>query len=397
MKLSRMIIWLLLGTACAWVLMMWFVPESHQDGLFLCSGKEYQFYDFFCPRSVLSSNRPYVDIGMSSANGPVQRADQCYPALAVFLVGLFPESVAGALVCQTMGAIIYLFGAFLLFRKYDVPARLPLASLLVSSPFLFSVEVGNLILHAAGALFVFMAWYDSEKRSRRIWAAVALAAAAVLKITPAILGLAWLCSPRKRNWRGALLSGALFVLLLTVPFAFLGGLEGFTAWIENARTNSQIYALRNTFGLYGFVAELIRVVGYNAEVLPIVHAPLRLFSSLFAGVLLVRAFARGTDDFSRLGLLTLGMLFLPPTMMRYTVLYVIPLFIVGTLRSTDAGARTFGLCWLAGCIPLQIPLLLGSANVCFATAAMLDLCRMLLRKTTPSDTTNVKYANDQLC
>lgn len=379
-KLTRMVVWTLVGAACAWALLMCFVPESHQDGLFLASAREFHFCDFFFPRSVLSMVRPYAETGMSPSLGCVARADQCYPALAVFLAGLFSENLTGALVCQAVGSLVYFGGVWLLLRKFDAAHPAALLSLCVSAPYLFAAEVGNQILYAAGASFVFLAWHDSDRRGCRALAAGALAFAAVLKITPALLGLVYLCSPRRRDWRGAVLAGFLFVILLVVPFAFLGGADAFLSWMENARANSQIYAMRNTFGPFGLVAELTRVVGYNGEVMPLVHGPLRLLSSLFACVLLVGAFVRDTDEFSRVCLLALGMLFLPPTMMCYTVLYVVPLFIVGTYRSTGPRARVFAFCWLTSCLPLQVPLLLGSANVCFTAAAMLDLSLLLLRR-----------------
>lgn len=380
MKLSRMVIWALVGAAFVWVLLMWFVPGSHQDGLFFCSAREYQFCDFFCPRSVLAMVRPYAEAGMSSAIGNVQRADQCYPALAVFLSGLFPETVMGAIACQALGSVVYFLGVWLYLGKYGVARPLLMASLLVSAPYLFAAEVGNQILYAAGASFVFLSWYDSNRRSCRVLAVFALAVAAVLKIAPAILGLAWLCSPQKRDWRGAFLSAGVFILLLVVPFAFWGGIDGCAAWFENARANAQVYATRNELGLYGLIAELTHVVGYNGEVMPLIHGPLRLLSSLLAVVLLVSAFLRESDEFLRLCRLTLGMLFLPPTMMCYTVLYAVPLFIVGTCRSEGPYARSFALCWLTSCLSLRVPLLLGSANVCFAAAAILDLSCLLLHR-----------------
>jgi len=385
MSTFRKCLLLLAAAAALWGCLLAFAPQAGQNALFFCSGEDRIFFDFFNARTVASMEHPYVDVGRHPIIGAVQRQDQCYPALAVRFVGLFPDSTSGAAVCQTLGTLLFMFGLVLFLRKYRIPPTLPAAALAVSAPFLFAAEVGNLILHAVGASLVFLAWYDSPSRWRRFCAAWALAVAAVLKIAPALLGLLYLATPGRRNLRGAFLAGGAFAVLLLVPFAFFGGGTSFCAWLANARLNSEIYATWNAFGPYGLVAGLAAIVGYKAEVLSAVHTPLRFFSSAFAVVLLIRAFARNTDDFSRVCLVSLGMLFLPATMMCYTVLYVVPLFIVGTARYTGPCARAFAWCWIATCLPLQIPLLMGSATACFAAAAMLDLCRILLRGRTPAE------------
>jgi len=372
---------LLLAVAAAvWAGLLVWVPEARQERLFFCDAQVRHFFDYFNPRSILTAERPYAAPGTSPAIGTVDRQDQCYAALAVHLSGLFPETIGGALACQAFGVAVYLFGFALILRKYGVPVILPTATLLVSGPFLFSVEVGNQILYAAGLALVFLAWYDSDRRSRRVWAVLALAVAAVLKLTPALLGLAYLCSPRQRDWRGAILAGLVFSVLLTVPFVFLGGTDAFVAWLENAQANSQVYAVRNGFGPYGLVAEFAQVVGFRWELLSLIHTPLRLVSSLFAIVLLVRAFLVAKDEFRRLCLIVLGMLFLPPTMMCYTVLYLVPFLVIGTFRCAGASVRTFAIAWIACCLPLQVPLLLGSANACMAVSALLDLSILLFRR-----------------
>lgn len=387
MILLRRITFLLVLSACAWGALFLFVPNSHQDSVFFCSAKDLYFMDFFMPRSMLSMEHPYAAQGNSPFIGCVPRAGQCYPALAVLLSGCFEESVSGAVLCQALGILVYLLGVWMVLRKYKVDAPVAVASLLVSSPCLFSFEVGNLIFYAAGAVMFFIAWYDSDSRKRRVVAALALAIAAVLKIAPVILGLAYLRRGRARDWRGAFLSGSFFLILLLVPFAFWSGAEGFSSWVENARANSSQaeYVTRNVFGFYGLVSGLVQIVGYSAEVMPVLQTPVRLFSSVFGLLLVILAAFRDGDEFVQMCLLALGMLFVPSTMMCYTVLYVLPFFLVGTARCHGRMANAFGLCFVSSCLPLQIPLLLGSANICFSAAAMLDLSFMLLKQKTAQE------------
>lgn len=364
-------------TAVIWSALLVFVPSSGQDSVFFFNVRNSHFLDYFWTRTVSSMANPYLEDAWSPYVGEVARHDQCYPALVYQFVGLFPDTPGGAFVCSLLGTLVYFTGVWTLLRRFRVPTLLPLLSLLVSVRVMFSFEVGNPIFYAAGATCFFFAWYDSDNRILRLTAALALASASVMKITPAMLGLAYLLPGRKIDWRGPIVSAVAFLVLFLLPFASFGGADGFLAWMANASGNSAAYAWRNSLGLYGLVSSSLDVLGFGHKS---IHLPLRILSSSFAVLLIVRAFLTRGDRFARLGLLTLGMLFFPPTMMTYTMLYVVPLLIVGTWRYAGKPATSFAICWAACNVPLQIPLLFGSLNRCLMPAAMLDVCYVLWRR-----------------
>jgi hypothetical protein len=115
------------------------------------------------------------------------------------------------------------FSVFLLYMSLDKMARkcrvspFLLISLFLSYPFLFSIERGNYIVLSAASVGFFICYYDSEKTSERVFAAICLALATVLKITPVFFGLLYF---EKRQYREIFLSAIIAVLLAFLPFLY---------------------------------------------------------------------------------------------------------------------------------------------------------------------------------
>ena len=179
------------------------------------------------PDAYVKTDLPEVFPG----SGPIERADVCNPALPMLLVRLFPATFGGGLAATLVGAFAYLAAAVLYLRRRSGGATpWSVAALAATLPFLFAVQVGNVILYAAAAGVVFLALYDAESRSERIAAALALSFAFAVKISPAALGVLYFAAWRKQ-WRYAALAAAAGVLLLAVPFAAYGGAAGFAEWL----------------------------------------------------------------------------------------------------------------------------------------------------------------------
>ena len=97
-------------------------------------------------------------------------------------------------------------------------------------------ERANNILLALACLCCFFAFKDSEKRLLRELALVMLCVASAIKLYPAIFGLLLL---KERRWKDILRCMLYGAVLLFVPFAFMGGAEGFRAWIELLRSGTE--------------------------------------------------------------------------------------------------------------------------------------------------------------
>ena len=382
-RLSTVVFGLLAVFGIVWVAFFAGFPNSEQSALFFCRAQKKYCYDFFTNKAVSCMPSPYIDVTTCNMvdSKKVCRCDQCYPPLANYWVGLFPESFAGALSCTLIGVLFFIFGFFVFVDRYVPRQRLiSIAAICSSAPFLFAVTLSNLILYAVGCSLVFFAWHDSNSRVRKFVAAIALAVAAVLKITPALLGLLYL----GRGWRTrigyAVLSGCAAAFLFAVPFAFCGGTEAFRAWLENAAMNSSGYGYLNCFGLYGIVTLLVQ--SFTMRQLPLVALEvLRTVSSCFGIFVLIRGCVCDDGSWKRGVSVALGMHFIPPTMMYYTALYVVPFAITGIFHADKRIRRSSVAYFISQCILLRIPLFLGppgSLNAVFAAAASIDMAFVLL-------------------
>ncbi len=280
-------------------------------------------------------------------SGPIERADICNPPLPMLLVRVFPATFGGGLAATAIGAFAYLAAAaFYLRRRAGIATGWAVVALAATLPFLFAVQVGNVILYAAAAGVVFLAFCDSESRSGRIAAALALAFAFAVKISPAALGVLYFAAWRKQ-WRYAALAAAAGGLLLTVPFAAYGGVAGFAEWLACAAANTEKYEFRNVIGLYGVFYALGRMLGRYPEWYASAHSLVHALSAVMgAGALAMSAWRKAVPA-ERAFLAAAGMLMLPPTMMIYTLLFVLPAILALPGR---AAALTF----VALACPLQV-------------------------------------------
>ena len=324
------------------------------------------------PDAYVKTDLPEVFPG----SGPIERADVCNPALPMLLVRLFPATFGGGLAVTLVGVFAYLAAAVLYLRRRSGGATFwSVAALAATLPFLFAVQVGNVILYAAAAGVVFLALYDAESRSERIAAALALSFAFAVKISPAALGVLYFAAWRRQR-RYAVLAAAAGVLLLAVPFAAYGGAAGFAEWLACAAANTQKYEFRNVIGLYGVFYALGRSLGRYPDWYASAHALVHALSAVLgAGALAMSAWRKAAAS-ERAFLATAGMLMLPPTMMIYTLLFALPAILALPGR---AAAVTF----VALACPLQLFVGGGSLQPIFSAGAFLFLvfdCLFMAKK-----------------
>lgn len=106
------------------------------------------------------------------------------------------------------------------FRQSVVEKYLVAIALLLSGPFIFTLERGNIIILSFLFLFFFYCFYDSEKKIVRYTAYIALALSASIKIYPAVFGIIILLKKRYKEAAVAVIIG-IFIFLLSF-FAFDG-------------------------------------------------------------------------------------------------------------------------------------------------------------------------------
>lgn len=156
-------------------------------------------------------------------------------ALGHFIPYEVRDQGAFAVRCSQMGMLVLLIWMFVqiyffavlfrvLYRRcahgndYSWERELLLFLLILSLPFLWCFERGNSIFLALICMIPYVLWYQSEKKWCRLLAYIGLAAAASIKIYPAIFGLILVREKRWKQTFQLLIAGVLVFLL---PFLLL--------------------------------------------------------------------------------------------------------------------------------------------------------------------------------
>lgn len=204
------------------------------------------FMDFFNSVYDTVPEDPYRDRGV------------IYPALSYVFYGAVKDCVPlvftfeqGAGISQSQiaqwllvyfvltGSVILLYGLKSIGKNYVLPVLL-----LLSAPFMYLVERGNMLLMTVAFTSVFIAFYRHPRAIVREIAYISLAIAAATKIYPALFGLLLL---RDRDWKGTRHCVFWGILLFVVPFFKWGGLEDIGIMFYNILHNGNS-SIRVGFG-----------------------------------------------------------------------------------------------------------------------------------------------------
>ena len=120
------------------------------------------------------------------------------------------------------------------------------AACCLSHGVLFAAERGNLMLLALLGSMIFLAYYDSETRWKSELALLALAAAAGLKLYPAIFGLLLL---REKRWGQALRTILYGVALFLLPMLPFGGVRAIGEYLGCLLSFSETHNPACNYGL----------------------------------------------------------------------------------------------------------------------------------------------------
>lgn len=354
---------------------LWAVSAAWNTGgqrvLFFEEGRDL-LGDFWMPKTCLEEGyAPPGEDASAERSGwfdgrmRVCARDRCYPAPALMPLKLFSATWGGAWAWTACVALAFAAALCAVARGWW-----PLA-LMGTMPVLFTVERGNAIGLSAAAVAVFLAWYKSERLGRRRVAALALACAACLKVSPALLGLLYL--PR-RDWKSMAWCAAFGAVLFVVPWWFVpGGFAALPDFVANVGENAVAYARSAEFGLVPVWRAVRILLGQDCQqTWSGCMAALR--ASQAAGMALVSLGAWRRSECAAV----VGMLWAAGNMHYYGALYLVPLFALALARPTACAlprGRRFvqAACWFAILCPVQLVVSGHAANalLCNAAAAVL--------------------------
>lgn len=321
------------------------------------------YMDFFNMVKAVLGRDPYSDYQFM------------YPPLAAILIKVFSLPIPPAVLLGSAKDIrmdqsgqmaflaFLLLGVFCvalliasLFRGGRWERRLLIFLVLFSLPFLYTYERGNTILYAVALLLAFVYCKDSPKWYLREAALLALAAAASLKVYPALFGLLLL---RERRWRDMAKALAYGLALFFLPFLFFGGFGKITELLETLRMGSAL-AEGDLFGSKVDFTNLLRIAGVllhldDAAVLR--AAPWIGYGLL---VLAVPAVAGLKQDWKAQMLLACALIICPPFNFVYALVYAtVPLIAFLNQDQARRGDNFYAVVFAVLLSPLYVGHVLG--------------------------------------
>ena len=310
--------------------------------------------------------------------------DRVYPLFGILPLKPFPATRFGGYLWSAIAGLAFLVSLCLISKSWW-----PLL-LACSMPFLFNVERGTTTWLSAAFAGVFLAWWDDEKDWKQLAAAVCLAVAGAMKVTPFALGLIYFT---KWRWRPVLLCGFLSAVFVFVPWMFMSdGLAEFSAMIRNAAAQSQFMQRGSDIGLVQLWRTVRIVLGQDVqEVWPGMKL-VAVTSQLIGAAAIIYGVCR-RDKLLMVG----GMLWAAGNMYYYAMLYVLPVFVLEWIVGEKGSeGRNHGLVmveallWLALLSPLQLVFLGHSANQVIGNLSLLGLMFLRTVKTAQSCITSTR-------
>ena len=185
-----------------------------------------------------------------------------------------------------------------------------------SSPVIFTIERGNILLLSALASTVFVFYYNSSNPVKKEAALLSLAFAFSLKIAPAILGMLLITN---KQYKEAVRSALYGILMFLLPFAFIkGGFTNIPLFIRNIRYLSNWYFGTGDCTLQAAVGSVFPFLSFWFS------GPLRIV----VGAYLVICSMFVKRRWEQAAMLCLALLFIPTFSAYYNLLYFIPVLVL---------------------------------------------------------------------
>ena len=292
--------------------------------------------------------------------------DACYPPIAYIAAGALVKDRGQkwSLSCGEKWLFVSIFGMQLfgaLLLVHGLPgfgARLAAVLAIIMSPACICTLLrGNPSGWAFAFVCIFLFWYRSESRARRMVAAVSLGMATALKIAPCLFGVLYLSNmmsvPRRIPWLEIVASALSAIFLTFSPFLFFGGFAAVPQWIANASANAEFYSVDNP--LWGLAALANHVIDSKEMFLPCIGHFAWATRILAVVLVVLSVFVR--SEYGKLLGIGAAMAFL--THHDYGGAYLIPAFVAWMCDSPTAnnGVKLLlqAIAWFIILTPLQIP------------------------------------------
>ena len=138
----------------------------------------------------------------------------------------------------------------------EIGKKLLAFSIIVSGPYIFALERGNIIVLSFALTLIFVALYKSEKKYLRIVAYICLAVAASIKIYPALFGLLMI---KKSRIKEIVFTVALGIITFIMPFFAFEGIKSVKDFLHGIRCANILQGKQGT-GLNYSLDNLTKII-----------------------------------------------------------------------------------------------------------------------------------------
>lgn len=196
--------------------------------------------------------------------------------------------------------------------------KLILGCFLLSYPFVFCFERGNAIFIAFIFTLVFFLGYKSKRNVIRYVSYFALAIAAAIKIYPAIYGVLLL---KKGKWKDVIICVVIGITVFFAPFLLLAGeSRKIMTWINN------ILFTNGLFGEFGYgirhnIVAMFEALGIFMDS-NLIYVGRIVLALMVISVIWIFFKNKQMDEWKRVMLLTLLMIFIPGMSYSYVLIFL---------------------------------------------------------------------------
>lgn len=316
------------------VIVSQFTDASNSLALYI--GLSHNSFSDFFDTVMAAQNNPY-DVGV------------IYPPLCYLFCKIMGGMIPGfseytdsfALRDSQMGRMVYtyfvIFCVIVVFYiavnvcKYSNLYKISLVlTMLLSVPFLSTIDRGNFLLLATVCVFIFVAYYDSDNKVAREIALISLAIAAAIKIYPAILGLLLV---KKGNFKTVFRTVIYGIAAFVLPVFAFDGLETITEMITNltAESTKNVLDQNSISGRVDLPTVILTFILMVKQNLPqaaydTIEFASKILGLLFSAEMVCLSFM-SEEKWKKVLSLTTIMLVLPSFSYEYCLIsYLVPLF-----------------------------------------------------------------------
>lgn len=318
-----MLLWgaiMLVGFVLLGVTMLITRGQSLLNGMY--SQKTDTFYDFTV--SVLNANNRHEYGGMYPPLAQLffYVISRITPLADMESIFVFINSPLGAIYTLffLMGCVILIY--WLLENHLQTPSwaiKLIFVLIIFSSPFIYALQRGNVLLICLPLILFYVFNYDSRNKAVQIASLIALACAAGIKLYPAILGL---MLAKERRWKQAWTCVGFGIGAVVVPAFFFSGIDTLMVVANRLFATSESYGERGVGHQLGFqnAIEMYNdAFGLNLN---------ESICWLAMVLLMVFAFLLAKKKWQQLAILCTAMIIWPSLSFQYTMILLIPALIL---------------------------------------------------------------------